>query len=129
MIRSLISWLFGLAKPKSASSNDEAEFRIEGTRSGSWHYVSSSFLANKKCAVCGGTADLQAHHKKPFHKYPELELEVKNLIPLCGYKGKNCHFIFGHLMNWAMYNHDLDNTIEYFQLLRKTAKIRAGRHG
>ena len=128
MLKSFICWLFNLHFPDK-SLNDETEFHTEGTRSGSWESLSTSFLLNKKCAICGSTDNLQAHHKKPFHVYPELELEVKNLVPLCGKKSRNCHFIFGHLMNWVTYNHDLDNTIEYFQLLRKTAKMRADRYG
>jgi hypothetical protein len=90
-----------------------------------WKLLRDGFITGKKCAACGGKEHLQAHHKKPFHLFPELELEEKNLIVLCEHPSKNCHFVFGHLMNWSTYNHDIDNTISYFQILKKTAKMNA----
>lgn len=90
-----------------------------------WKLLRDNFVNGKKCAACGGKEQLQAHHKKPFHLFPELELDEKNLIVLCEHPSKNCHFVFGHLMNWSTYNHDIDNTLSYFQILKKTAKMNA----
>jgi hypothetical protein len=44
------------------------------------------------CEACGTTAELNVHHIKPFHIYPELELDHTNLITLC----RVHHFTIGH---------------------------------
>jgi hypothetical protein len=98
-------------------------YRTEGTRSPKWQAFRNKLVKNGKCAICGTANSLSLHHKKPFHLFPELELDEKNLVILCESPSHNCHFIFGHMMNWSMYNHDLDNTVAYFQLLMKTAKM------
>lgn len=41
---------------------------------------------------------------KPFHLFPELELDDSNLITLCEKSGHDCHFIFGHFHDWTLYN-------------------------
>lgn len=50
-----------------------------------------------------------AHHIKPFHLFPELELDTENLIPLCESKkyGINCHLFVGHLGNFKRYNEEV----------------------
>jgi hypothetical protein len=102
-----------------------AEFQVQGgKRSSAWYPLRNSFLANKRCAVCNTDKDLEAHHKKPFHEYPELELDESNLVALCS----RCHFVIGHLFNYSMYNHDIDNTITYFQLIIKKAKAHLKKH-
>jgi arsenate reductase-like glutaredoxin family protein len=74
-------------------------------RSPHWSTVRSLWLhSNPACAVCQKTNNLNVHHIKPFHLYPELELETTNLITLCENKGMNCHFLFGHLGDWEAYN-------------------------
>jgi hypothetical protein len=47
---------------------------------------------------------LNAHHIRPFHLFPSLELHPGNLIILCEGAGVNCHFAFGHLLDWQSYN-------------------------
>jgi hypothetical protein len=56
--------------------------------------------------VCGRTKNLNAHHKKPFHLFPELELATDNLFPLCetGPGSTNCHCLIGHCGDWTKYN-------------------------
>lgn len=39
------------------------------------------------CQDCGTKKDLQAHHIKPWQRYPELRYEVNNGITLC----RKCH--------------------------------------
>ena len=39
------------------------------------------------CQCCGGHDNLQAHHIRPFSKYNELRLDIKNGMCLCG----SCH--------------------------------------
>jgi 5-methylcytosine-specific restriction endonuclease McrA len=66
---------------------------IESERSGRWPAVRREFLRNNPCCeACGTTASLHVHHVRPFHLWPELELEPHNLITLC----PKCHFFIGH---------------------------------
>jgi hypothetical protein len=61
---------------------------------------------NPTCALCGGTRKLEVHHIRPFHVYPELELDPENLLTLCEDKGNGvyCHLFFGHLGNYKSVN-------------------------
>jgi 5-methylcytosine-specific restriction endonuclease McrA len=55
--------------------------------------------------VCGHDKDLNVHHIKPFHEFPELELVDANLITLCeGVLRGRDHLRFGHLGNWKISN-------------------------
>ena len=53
-------------------------------RSPHWESVRNLHLKNNSvCAACGKTNNLQVHHIRPFHLFPELELDLGNLITLC----------------------------------------------
>ena len=54
------------------------------------------------CAICGGTAQLNLHHLRPFHVFPELELDPTNVVWLCN--AKLCHIRVGHLSNFTSIN-------------------------
>ncbi len=75
-------------------------------RSPEWPRVAHEHLAvEPACVVCGHTGvGLNVHHIRPFHLFPELELDPTNLITLCQVKGKDHHLLVGHLDNWASYN-------------------------
>ena len=60
------------------------------------------------CAACGGTTNVNVHHKKPFHLYPELELEPTNLITLCMDGDKDCHIKLGHGGSFKAYNPNVE---------------------
>jgi 5-methylcytosine-specific restriction protein A len=80
---------------------------LTAKRSPKWITVRAKFLKeNSSCAACGGKNNLNVHHIKPFHLYPELELEPSNLITLCecNQKGINCHLLVGHLGNFKSIN-------------------------
>ena len=85
-----------------------APLPLTAPRSSAWQKFSASFLKrNPRCALCGSTKDVVAHHVKPFHLFPELELVETNLMPLCnGGSGKvvNCHLWFGHLGDFKRWN-------------------------
>ena len=71
-------------------------------RSYKWPNLREQHLKKQPfCMACGSTANLQVHHIEPVHVNPDRELDPNNLITLCG---KNCHFIFGHLMDYSSWN-------------------------
>ena len=77
----------------------------EEPRSSAWHALEKKHLAeHPTCAVCGGREHLNVHHIRPFHLYPELELDPDNLITLCEGSTCNCHLFFGHLGDFKSYN-------------------------
>jgi len=66
-----------------------------------WRRVRDRYYAtHKTCAMCGIARDIQVHHIKPWHLYPEERYSHKNLVSLC----QPCHFRFGHGRNWKAYN-------------------------
>lgn len=71
-------------------------------RSGKWETVRRKHLETQPaCAVCGAKTDLEVHHVRPFHLYPELELEPENLLTLCN---RGCHLLIGHLGSYQSWN-------------------------
>ncbi len=77
-------------------------------RSPLWPRVRAEHLAaNPACAACGKTKGLEVHHKKPFQLFPDLELARDNLITLC--EPQNCHYLFGHGLDWKAYNPAVDH--------------------
>lgn len=76
---------------------------INKKRSPQWRKVEKDFLEeHPACAACGSKINLNVHHIKPFHLYPELELDPENLITLC-MSAKECHFKIGHGGDWKSY--------------------------
>lgn len=89
-----------------------------GARSPDWRSVRKSFAkANPKCAVCGDN-DIEIHHKKPYHLFPELELDENNLISLC----RRDHFLFGHLCDWKCSNSEVVKDAKDFNYKIKNRK-------
>jgi 5-methylcytosine-specific restriction protein A len=66
---------------------------VGGPRSSRWQDVRDEFLEDAECLACGTREKLEAHHVRPFHEHPELELERSNLVALC----RTHHLVFGHL--------------------------------
>jgi 5-methylcytosine-specific restriction protein A len=74
-------------------------------RSPQWKEVRQKWLSeHNECVVCRKKTMLNVHHIKPFHLYPELELDPINFITLCEHSGLNCHFLIGHSADWLAYN-------------------------
>ena len=85
-------------------------------RSSTWPTFRDAFLrANKQCVCCRTKSGLEVHHKKPYHLYPELELDVNNVMTLC----RRCHLLFGHLCDWSSWNPDVEKDVPLY-----TQKIR-----
>lgn len=61
---------------------------------------------NPTCAGCGATKHLEVHHIRPFHLFPDEELDPHNLMTLCETPGWECHRIIGHKGNWRDYRLD-----------------------
>lgn len=75
---------------------------VFGNRSPEWPNIRKQHLTKQPlCQGCGTKNKLEVHHIEPFHVNPSRELDPDNLITLCG---KNCHFIFGHLMDYSSWN-------------------------
>lgn len=93
-------------------------------RSPKWGKVRGDYLGkNGICAVCGTNKFLNVHHQKPYHLFPELELEESNFITLCESPTHNCHFIFGHLLNWGRWNPKIvEMAKDYSELLKESMK-------
>ena len=128
MLSNLLSWLYSLIFKPEPVLTAKTDFFAEAARDPKWRTFRNNYLVDKRCAICDSPENLELHHKKAFRDHPELELSSDNVVALCENPSRNCHFVFGHLMNWRLINDDLDNTIRYFQLLRKKAKMKANRH-
>lgn len=89
-------------------------------RSSRWDEVRDAFIEkHNKCAACGSNIRLQVHHKKPFHDYPELELDPNNLITLC-MSEKECHLKIGHGGSFSKWNPNIDACIKEIINKQKT---------
>ena len=82
-----------------------------------WSKVRAEHLKKyPTCRACGSEKGLQVHHIKPFHQFPELELDPDNLITLCN---KSCHLYFGHLKYWRSWNTEVrEDCSTYLQKLK-----------
>jgi len=84
---------------------------IPNKRSHLWPRLEKKFLLNNpQCAFCGSIKKLHVHHKKPFHLYPELELDENNLITLC-MDTNECHLKIGHGNNFKYYFLEIDSLL------------------
>lgn len=92
------SWLFG-RKPQLCVLPSGADALC--IRSPGWKDLRDEFVEeHPRCECCGSKEDLEVHHIWPVHLFPQWELEWWNLMTLC----RTCHFLFGHLKDWASYN-------------------------
>jgi hypothetical protein len=128
MFKKLFNWIGRFFIKHDEVLTAKTVFIAEAARDHRWHAFKNKIIEGKRCSICGSDKNLTGHHKKPFFQYPELELDPENIEVLCENPSRNCHFVFGHLMNWQTYNDDLANTITYFQLIKNRAKIRLKRH-
>lgn len=93
-------------------------------RSPKWPSVRDKFLKNNPyCRICDSEESLNVHHIKPFHQFPELELDESNFVTLCENKSLNCHFVFGHHRKWTLWNPEILKEIPVARkLIGKNAK-------
>jgi hypothetical protein len=89
-------------------------------RSSGWPKAREEHLkSHSTCLACGGTEELEVHHRLPFHLHPELELDPFNLITLC--EKNHCHYVIGHLLSWKSFN---KNVFEDATALREKIRER-----
>lgn len=89
----LTQWLSGWVLGKDP--------RTPRPRSLQWPKVRAAhLLRHPACEVCRTRKKLEVHHTKPFHLWPEFELDPANLMTLCDPH----HLLFGHLMDWRSWN-------------------------
>lgn len=86
-------------------------------RSPKWTSVRKEHLKiNNYCIACGRDKKLEVHHIKPVHLFPELELDMSNLVTLCA---DPCHLVFGHLMNFKSWNREIiKDSTEYLNKIK-----------
>ena len=95
------------------------KWAIQG-RSGKWSEVRKKHLSeNGKCYGCESVKDLEVHHLKPFHLFPELELDPSNLVTVC----KHCHLVTAHLKDYKLYNVDCLKDLYNFRNKRLAAQL------
>ena len=93
-------------KDLSKTVNRDAHVGVSTARSPKWPHVEKLHLKLEPvCAACGSSKKLNVHHKRPFHLFPQLELDLNNLITLC--MDKECHIKIGHGGNFKDYNPDV----------------------
>ena len=104
----------------------DAQAKIQAKRSPHWPTVEHAFRKDHPvCAACGSSENLNVHHMKPFHLFPQLELEPTNLITLCMDPKMECHIKLGHGGNFKAYNPNVQEDVATVhanvQLLNETA--------
>ncbi len=104
------------------TTNHVFGLNTSNSRHPKWKSISLNYRKKMgKCAVCGKTTNLVVHHKMPFHMNPEKELDENNFVVLCENRPVNCHYLFGHLMNWQGYNPNINEDIETWNKKLETA--------
>lgn len=89
--------------------------RLGGVRSPKWPEVQRKYLiVHPTCEMCGTKGGmmnkLNVHHIKPYHLFPEFELDEQNLITLC----REHHLFAGHLNNFSSYNVTIREDANYW---------------
>lgn len=104
---------------------DIIQGKPKAKRSNRWNETRKDYLEQHGyCVVCGNKKKLEIHHKKPFHLFPEFELDVSNLITLCEMKKRGivCHLLIGHLGNYKSFNPDVEQDAQIWHAKLSKAK-------
>lgn len=114
--------------PKLILIEDVKKGKPKVLRSPKWPVVRNKHVKeNPDCVACGSRENIQVHHLKPFHLFPELELEPTNLITLCEIEIKdedrqndNHHLTLGHSGNFKNNNKKVLSDINKYRLTKTT---------
>jgi hypothetical protein len=76
------------------------EFLVGGKdRSSQWTKVRDEYIkANPDCECCTRKAET-VHHKRPYHLFPDLELDKSNLMSVCDH----CHLVLLHAGDFRLW--------------------------
>jgi hypothetical protein len=91
-------WIRALVYPRQPDprGRSRARGRSKGRREHAWRRVVGE-LYGWRCALCGCTTSLEAHHKASYKRYPELRREPRNGVLLC----HHCHRGYIHSLRGA----------------------------
>ena len=93
----------------------------ERSRSGRWPSVRRAHLLREPyCQFCGSYDNLHVHHIVPVSVNPAGELDLSNLMTLC----PTCHYVFGHLFDWSLYNDEIRADVNHWRHKRRMAAER-----
>jgi 5-methylcytosine-specific restriction endonuclease McrA len=118
---------------KKILKEDVARGKPAIERSKKWPAVRNKHLKlYPTCEACGSKEHVQVHHIKPFHMFPELELEPTNLITLCekyladdDNSNDNHHLKLGHGGDFKKYEKNvLKKVNEYRMNKSKLGKLK-----
>lgn len=102
---------------------------IQRGRSPQWRELAKAWLqSHPVCEVCGTSEFLVVHHVKPFHLFPECECDLSNLMTLCETPSHSCHFVFGHLWMWTLWNEHIHEDAKWIAARRQFAMERRQKH-
>lgn len=93
--------------------------RVAGRASG-WTALRQRHLrTNPVCIITGAKVNLDVHHVRPVHLFPELELDPSNLRTIRG----DLHLAIGHCGNWSLWNADFDRCAEILAAAWRAARL------
>jgi len=76
-----------------------------------WDRAAKAWAASNPCAVTGEFEGIEVHHIRPFHLFPELEMDPENWISLT----RPWHLYLGHVGNWSNWNPSVREDAERFR--------------
>lgn len=115
----MLRFLANLAETLRAYTADEEPCYGSTPRSPEWSRERAAFIRdNPRCCITGDTKDVDVHHVKPFHLYPELELVRSNLRTI----RRDLHLLIGHSGDWSAFNENFDEDVALMRRRRNERK-------
>lgn len=105
----MYNWLYNLLFYENAADRYISKiFGAVRPRSPKWNQFKNKWLKkNPNCIICGSTKYTIVHHIKPFHLFPQFELDESNVVTICENPKFNHHLYIAHQGNYCKYNKTL----------------------